>query len=121
MNATANIKTFHDAKGNTIKVEGLIPIFSRKRTDNSKYWVIYSPHLNTFGQSNESEKKAFADFERAIKVFFDIHSKRGTIEKALLTFGWTKVENTLIKPKLGNSPVTVVTGQFNLETMAMAA
>lgn len=91
MNTTAHIKTFEDAKGNTIRVEGRVPVFSRKRTETSKYWIIYSPHLNSIGFSTESEKKAIADLERAIKVFFDIHTTRGTIEKALLTFGWTKV------------------------------
>lgn len=122
MNTKANIKTFHDAKGNTIKVEGLIPLFSRKRDEDSKSWIIYSPHLNTFGYSTESEERAISDFERAIKVFFDIHTKRGTLEKALTTFGWTTESNTFKKPKLGNIPSRKQKEiTFDLERMAVAA
>lgn len=94
MKTKANIKTFHDAKDNVIALEGLIPLFSRKQDEDSKSWIIFSPHLNTFGYSTESQEKAVVDFQRAIKVFFDVHKKRGTLEKALLTFGWTKESNT---------------------------
>lgn len=122
MATKANITTFHDAKGNTISVEALIPLFSRKRGDDSKYWIVFSPHVNTFGYSIESEEKALADFERAIKVFFDVHFERGTLEKALIKFGWKKANNTFIKPKLGNRPAaSKPTREYNLTKMAIAA
>lgn len=122
MVTNCNITTFHDAKGNTISVEALIPLFSRKRSDDNRYWIVFSPHVNTFGYSTESEEKALADFERALKVFFDVHFEKGTLEKALIKFGWKKANNTFIKPKLGNGPASSKpTKEFNLTKLANAA
>jgi predicted RNase H-like HicB family nuclease len=90
-----------DSNGNNISIDATIPLFTKK-TDG--YWLVYSPHFKTFGYSKESEKQAVQDLDRALTLFFDVHLERGTLEKALLAFGWTKVKNTLHKPKLGNRP-----------------
>lgn len=96
------VKQITDANGNTISIEASFPLLTR--VTDSKGWIAYSPHFKTFGYSKESEEKAVEDFDRAIHLFFDIHSKRGTIEKALICFGWRKIENTFRKPKLFNRP-----------------
>lgn len=98
------ITTVKDSNGNTIRIDGLIPLYTKKDLPEN-CWILYSPHFKTYGYSTESEEKALKDFDRAIKLFFDIHIERGTLEKALICFGWKKTSDTFHKPEFGNSPV----------------
>jgi len=99
-----------DRNGNDIAIEAHVPLFSKK---SDSYWLVYSPHFKTFGYSKESKEKALVDFERALDLFFAVHVERGTLEKALLAFGWTKKNNTLRKPKLGNRPALSRSSQMD--------
>lgn len=113
------ITEFLDSKGNTISLEAKFPYLIR---ENENSWIVYTPFFNTLGYSNESEKKAVEDFEAAIGVFFKVHQKRGTLEKALIHFGWLRENNSLQKPKLFNLPVRrgVTRGEFNLSQLQLA-
>jgi hypothetical protein len=91
-----------DDKGNRIHVEAEFPYEVR---ENESSWVAYSPHFKTFGYSNKSESDAAEELKCAIDVFFQVHRKRGTLEKALLKFGWFKINNALQQQKLFNTPV----------------
>ena len=58
------------------------------------YFVAYCPALNisSYGKNENEAKKRF---EEEVKIFFDETSKRGTLEKLLLSLGWSLVQ----KPK----------------------
>lgn len=106
-----HIKQYTDKHGNTIRLEGDVPLEVKK---NGAYWIIYSPHFKTFGYSHESEQKAVEDFDTAIKLFFEIHIERGTLEKALILYGWERTNNVFSKRKLFNTPVKRTTRQYAL-------
>lgn len=91
-----------DSKGNTISLEAQFPYEIR---ENEKSWIAYSPHFKTFGYSSKSELSATKDLKIAIDTFFEVHTKRGTLEKALIEFGWLKQNNVFQKPKLFNTPI----------------
>jgi hypothetical protein len=113
------IKQIIDSKNNTIKLEAKFPLLSR---ENENSWIVYSPHFKTYGYSNKSEAEATENFKSSLNIFFNVHRKRGTLEKALVEFGWTKVNNSLKKPKFFNTPIRkgVVRTEVNLRSLLVA-
>jgi hypothetical protein len=96
-----SIKQFTDNLGNTIAIDGTFPIHVKKSGD---YWIAHTPHFKTFGYSKIDENQAETDLRLALDTFFDVHIERGTLEKALLLFGWKKANNVFAKPKFFNIP-----------------
>jgi hypothetical protein len=94
---------FVDAKGNNIQIVSRFPYEVRENESGS--WIAYAPHFKTFGYSNKSESQATEDLKLAINTFFHVHIDSGTLEKALLRFGWFKASNIFQEPKLFNTPV----------------
>lgn len=72
-----------------------IPVFSVERHG---YWVIYCPILKIYGYSNESEAKAFDDFDKAIETFFFVQKTLGTLNNTLLKLGWRRVDHKVEIP-----------------------
>ena len=81
------LKTITDKNGNTTVLEANLTVLTRKK---QRYWIVYSPQFKTFGYSNKSEKLAFDDLDIALDIFFDVHKERGTLDKALIIYGWIK-------------------------------
>jgi len=98
---TAENITITDRNGNTIALEAQLTLRIEKK---SKYWIAYSPHFKTFGYSKKGEDEAVDDFEESLKIFFDIHLGRGSLEKALIKFGWKKFNDAYQKPRHFNLP-----------------
>lgn len=96
-----SIKKFEDKAGNTIAIDGTLPVYGKKAGD---YWLTYSPHFKTFGYSKVDKDKSVEDLKLALNTFFDIHIERGTLETALFKLGWKKVKDVFSKPKFFNTP-----------------
>jgi len=109
-----------DSQNNTISLEAEFPYEVR---ENEESWIAYSPHFKTFGYSSKSEVDATNDLKIAIDTFFNVHTSRGTLEKALIKFGWFKQNNAFKKPKFFNTPVrrNVVRRDLNLKDFAVAS
>lgn len=107
-----------DGNGKTIHLEAQFPYEVRENESGS--WIAHSPHFKTFGYSAKSEEDATNKFRIAIDTFFTIHLKRGTLEKALLSLKFNKVNNVIQKPKLFNASRTA-TGTFAIDGHKVAA
>ena len=94
------LKTIKDSNGNTIALE--IDNVNIRIDTHKKSWTAFSPHFKAYGYSSESEEAAIDDLQDSIAIFFRVHSDRGTLEQALMNFGWKKVENRFRKPKYFN-------------------
>lgn len=97
-----------NSKNKTISIETKLSLVIKKK---KRHWIAYSPHFKTFGYSNRNENSAIKDFGRALDLFFDVHIKRGTLEKALIKFGWKKTDNAFEKPKHFNIPLHLLAGK----------
>lgn len=94
------LKRIVDKKGNTIRIEvGEIPLLI---TEKEKSWIAYSPQFKTLGYSKKSAEDSVEEFGKSIDVFFAIHTQKGTLEGALIHFGWEKQNNVFTKPKFFN-------------------
>jgi len=62
-----------------------IPVFITKEGDS---YVTYSPalELSSYGDTIEEAKEAFED---AMQIFIEETIKKGTLEKCLLSLGWS--------------------------------
>ncbi len=105
---TIELTQITNSKDKTILLESKVSLVIKKK---ERYWIVYSPHFKTFGYSNKNENNAIKDFDRALGLFFDIHLKRRTLEKALIKFGWKKIDNTFEKPKHFNIPLHLLVGK----------
>lgn len=88
-----------------VKISVEVAVFKR-----TKYWIAYAPALKTYGYSAKSEKDALKDFEKAIKVFLEVHSKLNSLREVLLNLGWTHSDSTLQSPKYFNANVSELRG-----------
>jgi predicted RNase H-like HicB family nuclease len=61
------------------------------------YWVSYAPSLklSSYGDSKEEAKKGFAE---ALRIFIDDTSRKGTLERLLIDYGWTLSRNNYQPP-----------------------
>lgn len=72
-------------------------------TDGARY-LAAAPHLRTVGYGN-SKEEAIADFEDAVRCFFRIHRKQGTLDLVLQRLGWALSSSRPQEP-----------GEFNVPT-----
>ena len=109
------IKVYKDSFNNSVRVElgNFLILVKKKKT----CFTAFIPHFRTFG-FGKTEKEALVDLKDALDIFFDVHIERGSIDKALLSFGWRKESNTFKKPKYFNSMSTLNRGTIQTLTYA---
>jgi len=82
-----------------------------------KSWTFYCPSLKVIGYSNKSERDALRDFEENLSLFFTIHIKDNSLDRALTTnFNWTKRSLSVaqvLKAKKALSPKLEFTNKTN--------
>jgi len=54
--------------------------------------VVYSPALEISGYG-KTHKEAEDDFHNAVKIFIEETTAKGTLEKALQTLGWKRIDH----------------------------
>ncbi|UOR06226.1 hypothetical protein MUN82_03820 [Hymenobacter aerilatus] len=71
----------HDGEKLTLQIEAFI-------LKEGKHYVAYCPalELSSYGSSPEDAKEAFGE---AIEIFLEDTAEKGTLEKLLLSLGWT--------------------------------
>jgi len=105
----AVLKQVIDSQNNTIQIElGNFPIWVKKKPT---CWVAYSPQFKLLGFSEVSEKEAIADLRVSFDLFFNVHVERGSLEEALIDFGWKKKSDVYSKPKYFNHPNIAIGGR----------
>lgn len=75
--------------------EILVPVFLSNRKG---CWVAYSPVLKLYGYSEKSEQDSLEDFDKAINTFFHVQHTLGTLNKTLLSLGWTRNNKNVSAP-----------------------
>jgi len=66
-------------------------------------WIAYCPHLEV-SSYGDNEEEARAAFEEALEIFFEETVSRGTLEKELVSLGWSLTSNDYRPPA---TPVAV--------------
>lgn len=82
-----SIEIKKEGEGVLINIQNLG--FASKREDNGE-WTVYCPSLKVIGYSRKSYNAAFKDFEENLSLFFTVHIQDKTIDRALLSFNYTK-------------------------------
>jgi hypothetical protein len=102
-------------KDNIININVINLGIATKKSGSS--WTVFAPNLKVLGYSNKSQKAALADFEKNLKLFFGVHLKHKTLDRALVSFKWK--ERSLSRPEfaLGNAPALNLK-DFNLSIAA---
>jgi predicted RNase H-like HicB family nuclease len=74
------------AKMIRVRMESKLPVIFLKE---DRAFIAYTPalDLSTCGETIEEAK---ANFEQAVKIFFQECTKRGTLEDVLISLGWKK-------------------------------
>lgn len=58
--------------------------------EDPDYWCIYCDALHLMGYSVISKEDALRDLRNKINTFKTVHERRGSLEEALISFGWEK-------------------------------
>lgn len=102
---------------NEIKIS--VPVFITKEGDS---FVAYCPvlELSSYGDSIKDAKESFED---AIDIFLQETSRKGTLEKMLLSFGWVlrRLPNPLYEPPSINTVKSSLSRILSSETKSCYA
>ena len=68
-------------------------------TKEGKYYVAFSPalQLSSYG---DTPKEAQSAFDEALEIFFEETSAKGTLERELISLGWTLSKANYLSPYL---------------------
>lgn len=84
-------------KGIEVKVSVLVYL-DTEHPDGDMF-IAYCPSLNLIGYGN-GEENAKKDFEWIMEDYLDDMMSQGTLEKDLLSLGWTETKKSFNEPKI---------------------
>lgn len=85
-----SIKVYRDSTGRVVAVDSNVAVYVKEQRG---FHFAYTPAFKALGYSAESVDKAIEDLDKDCKVFFEVHSREGTLEATLQGFGWVRNES----------------------------